>query len=289
MISFPFTSQVSYDADGMPLYDRAADSAVLRGLIKRYFSTGVFGIPATGLQITAGEGMTVTVLPGAFNIEGVTGWEDSNRTLALEAADALDRIDLVVLRLDDSLSARKTDLYIVKGVASDSPAAPTLTRNSTVYELCLAQVFVPAGSTAVTTARITDTRLNTELCGTVGYALGAWSADPYFEQIQALVTELEGVIGGVLDGSEYMLKTEYAGSAAGVVKDSDALGGKPASAFATMAQGLSTDAMPLSGGTFTGNAVAISSNRAEACLRNIDVVDAAGNLVSTNSIRCVRK
>ena len=292
MISFPFTSQVSYDTDGMPLYDRAADSAVLRGLIKRYFTTGVFGSPPTGLQVTAGDGMSVAVLPGAFNIEGVTGWEDANRTLVLEAADALDRIDLVVLRLDDSQSARRTDLHIVKGAASDTPAAPAITRNSTVYELCLAQVFVPAASTAVTTSRVTDTRLNTEVCGTVGYQLGAWSADPYFAQIEAMITELEGAIGGVLDGSEYMLKTAYEGSAPGVVKDSGKLGGQPPSSFATAAQGLRADAaMPLAGGTFAGNAVACSVNRAGASLRNIEVrvTSTSGALQSTDKIVFVRK
>lgn len=209
MISFPFTSQVSYDTDGMPIYDRAADSAVLRGVIRRYFSTGVFGSPSSGLQVTAGDGMSVVVLPGAFNIEGVTGWEDTNRSMAIEAADTLDRIDLVVLRLDDSINARSVDLYIVKGTAASTPVVPELTRNSTVHELCLAQLYIPANSTGITTARITDTRLNTEVCGTVGYQLGAWSADPYFAQIEALIEDLETAIGGVLDGSEYMLKTQY--------------------------------------------------------------------------------
>lgn len=65
-------------------------------------------------------------------------------------------------------------------------------------------------------------------------------------------------------------------------------------AYATSAQGTKADnAMPKSGGTFTGNTVAYSSNRATdgGCLRNIEVrtSSATGTLQSTNKIIGIRK
>lgn len=61
---------------------------------------------------------------------------------------------------------------------------------------------------------------------------------------------------------------------------------------ATAAQGTKADnAMPKSGGTFTGNAVAYSTNRTTSGLRNIEIrtTSATGTLQSTNKIIGVRK
>ena len=59
---------------------------------------------------------------------------------------------------------------------------------------------------------------------------------------------------------------------------------------ATAAQGtLADNAMPKSGGTFTGNAVAYSTNRTGANLRNISVQNSSSTEVSTNRIIMKRK
>lgn len=47
--------------------------------------------------------------------------------------------------------------------------------------------------------------------------------------------------------------------------------------------------MPIAGGTFTGNAIAYSTNRNSACLRNIVVQNSSGTAQSTNYIIGVRK
>ena len=59
---------------------------------------------------------------------------------------------------------------------------------------------------------------------------------------------------------------------------------------ATTALDLANAAMPISGGTFTGNAIAVSFNRSGECLRNIEIGDQAGTIaVSTNRINFNRK
>jgi len=71
--------------------------------------------------------------------------------------------------------------------------------------------------------------------------------------------------------------------------NADTLNGQTASYYAA-ASALST-LMPKSGGTFTGDAVAYSTNRTTSGLRNIEVrtTSATGTLQSTNKIIMVRK
>ena len=73
MQSYPFTSQVTYDEEELPVYDRAVDSAFLRQVFKAYFSDGVFYRPSTSLQVEVDSGMQVAVLPGAVHIQGAIG------------------------------------------------------------------------------------------------------------------------------------------------------------------------------------------------------------------------
>ena len=74
------------------------------------------------------------------------------------------RIDRVVLRYD--AAAKKTRLQVLDGTPdSASPAAPAITRTELIYDLCLAEIKRPAGSTAVTVADIYDTRADETVCG----------------------------------------------------------------------------------------------------------------------------
>lgn len=95
-------------------------------------------------------------------------------------------------------------------------------------------------------------------------------------------------------GAADMRKAVYDTNDSGVVdaaENAQKLGGQLPSAFATAAQGLRADnAMPKEGGTFTGDVVACSTNRANASLRNIAIYDSTGATVqSTNCIHMVRK
>ena len=63
-----------------------------------------------------------------------------------------------------------------------------------------------------------------------------------------------------------------------------------AAAAAATAQTTANNAMPKGGGTFIGNTIAYSNNRAYACIRNIEVLSADWNPnIVTNYIRCIRK
>ena len=82
MNSYPFTSQVTYDEQGLPEYDRAVDSAFLRKVFAQYFSDGIFYKPTSALQVTVDAGMNIKVLPGVCHIQGAVGIEERERVLA---------------------------------------------------------------------------------------------------------------------------------------------------------------------------------------------------------------
>lgn len=203
MQSFPFTSQKSYDEHGKPVYDRAVDSTILRNMWKFFFTNGVFPNPGTNFSVIADNGMQIKVRPGHAMINGAICYEDKDRVLTVQAAETNDRIDIVVLRLNDDVSARKIDLYIVKGTAASAPSAPAPTRLGGIYELVLAQLYVSANSSTITQERITDTRLNTEMCGYVN-AIDIVDTTDIFNQYQAALNKymqlVENAIGDTLAG-----------------------------------------------------------------------------------------
>lgn len=207
LIAYPFTSQVTYDEQGLPLYDRAVDAEILRIIQRQYFTDGVFADPATSFQVTpTGGGLSVQVAPGACHILGTTGYKTTPTTITFEPAGSADVTYGITLRWNDSLDVRAIQIDAVRGTGS---ALPVYTRTDTIHEKFTAYVRVRAGADTIEVADIEDTRLNTTLCGLVRLPMTVPDTDPYFVQIQAYIDHLEEVIDNIIDGSEYMLKAQY--------------------------------------------------------------------------------
>ena len=155
---------VLYPANGFD-FDAADVAAYLAGLTSGVFS-GAEDFPVTaagGLKITVGAGRG-WVHPSRFTGYSITKRESDTLTMPL-ADPALPRIDRIVMRYD--AGARAASLHVLQGTASSTPTAPAISRTELIYDLCLAEITRPAGSTAVTTGQITDTRLDEKLCGIV--------------------------------------------------------------------------------------------------------------------------
>ena len=155
---------VLYPANGYD-FDAADVAAHLAGL-----TSGVFS-GAEDFPVTAAGGLTVTVGAGRgwVHPSRFTGYSITKReadTLALPLADpSLPRIDRIVIRYD--AGARAASLQVLQGTASSTPTAPAISRTELTYDLCLAEIARPAGSTSISTGQITDTRLDEALCGLV--------------------------------------------------------------------------------------------------------------------------
>lgn len=138
--------------------------------------------------------MTVNVSGGYANIEGAIAIEEEIRTLNLEASSSFDRIDRVVLRLNDNIDSRKIDLYIIKGNAEQNPVAPPIIRNDSVYDLSLATIYINANSTSISQSKITDTRLDSNVCGLVAQAVNGIDTSELYKQMMNDLKELEKAI-----------------------------------------------------------------------------------------------
>lgn len=153
---------VTYPLNGID-YD-AADAA-------GYTATRTSGVYSSeeDFAVTAAGGLSVTVSAGVgwvhpARFEGYSVIMREAETLTLALADGQrTRIDSIVLRYD--AAARKSSLLVLQGTPDTQPTAPGISRTALLYDLCLAQISRPAGSTTIVAGHITDTRLDPALCG----------------------------------------------------------------------------------------------------------------------------
>ena len=155
IITYPLQG-ITYDADDASGYLATRLSGV-------YSAEEDFSVTAQGglsVQVSAGQAW---VRPARFKGHSII--MEQPTTVALTAADPVrSRIDRIVLRYD--AAAKKTRLQVLDGTPdSASPAAPAITRTELIYDLCLAEIKRPAGSTSVTAADIYDTRADETVCG----------------------------------------------------------------------------------------------------------------------------
>ena len=179
---------VLYPANGYD-FDAADVAAYLAGLTSGVFS-GAEDFPVTaagGLKVTVGAGRG-WVHPSRFTGYSITKRESDTLTMPL-ADPSLPRIDRIVMRYD--AGARAASLQVLQGTASSTPTAPAISRTELIYDLCLAEITRPAGSTAVTTGQITDTRLDEKLCGIVRDGVTGIPTDELLAAAKERIGELE--------------------------------------------------------------------------------------------------
>ena len=192
LTAFPYDSEViRYESDGMPVYDRAITSKEYRNLFLKYFTEGVFPNPSDNFQIVENSTQGALVKKGYANVRGVLIELKQDTPIIFEQADSLDRIDRVVLRHDDTKSVRYADVVILKGSPSNSPQAPNITRDETIWDIVLADVRIRKNSSNVTQAQITDRRLDSELCGIVAGTIKEVDTTTLYNQIQSDLSQFK--------------------------------------------------------------------------------------------------
>lgn len=127
------------------------------------YSNGVLPV-GEQFQVLVTEGLKLKVTAGYAWLNGYWILNDSDYMLTVDAPDGiLNRIDRIVLQWNRE--NRETAIVVKKGAYSSDAAAPELQRDADAYELCIAQINVTAGATAITQADVTDTRPDSALCG----------------------------------------------------------------------------------------------------------------------------
>nr|DAV16594.1 MAG TPA: Receptor Binding Protein [Caudoviricetes sp.] len=182
IITYP-ENGITYDADDASGYLATRLSGV-------YSAEEDFAVTAQGglsVQVSAGQAW---VRPARFKGRSII--MEQPTTVALTAADPVrSRIDRIVLRYD--AAAKKTRLQVLEGVPdSAGPAAPAITRTELIYDLCLAEIKRPAGSTAVTVADIYDTRADETVCGVMRDGVTGIPTGTLVQQFRAVIDALKG-------------------------------------------------------------------------------------------------
>lgn len=186
-----FNSEIiGYDAENMPVFDRAEEASFFAKYFSQFISNGVFPNPSTNMQVLATEGMNIKVDIGTCYVNGYMGWVEPAETYEIEESDLQPRIDRVVARLD--FTTKDIQIKIKKGTPLGNPVAPELQRDYDIYELGLADIRVNANAIEITQENITDLRLNTELCGIVANQLQHVDTTTLFNQYQAWLSRVTG-------------------------------------------------------------------------------------------------
>ena len=148
-------------------WDRLYFAEDFASYFSSFIGNGVFPNPSTGLQvISIDNNYCIRVKSGKAWINGYYYQNTDDFNLNLDIADGiLDRIDRIVLSLN--FNTRSINLKVKKGTFASSPIAPSLQRDSDIFELALADIKITHGSIGINQANITDLRLNKELCGIV--------------------------------------------------------------------------------------------------------------------------
>lgn len=196
-------------------YDRVYLAEHFARYFANFIGNGVFAGKSSELMVRQKESadMSVRVLAGQGFINGYFYENTDELSLAIDNADGvLNRIDSIVLRWDKY--ERVIRIAVEKGTPASSPSAPMLKRNDDYFELELAKISIKAGATRITQVDITDTRLDSEVCGFVvstvehidtaefNAQLDAWVKEfklDSYEEIDSLVKQLEALIANAGD------------------------------------------------------------------------------------------
>jgi hypothetical protein len=128
--------------------------------------------------------MTIKLPTGKAWINGYFYYNSSDLALTIDTADGvLHRKDNIVIRWD--LADRAITAVVVKGTPGSSPSAPAVVRTAEQYDLKIAEIYIAAGTTTITQGMITDTRLNSTVCGIATQTVETISTTTLYNQIQA--------------------------------------------------------------------------------------------------------
>ena len=179
IITYPLNG-VTYDAEDVSTYLCTRTSGV-------YAKDTNYAVSVTGPR-------QITVAPGLAwinydDFKGVSACSREAVNLTVPDADGtLPRIDRVVLQFDTA--ANLTAVKLKPGTPAAAPEPPAILQNHNQYELGLCTVSVPAGSSGVTAADITDTRADEDVCGVMRDGVKGIPTAQLQAQALAMLTQL---------------------------------------------------------------------------------------------------
>ena len=183
IITYPLNGVV-YSAEDVATYLCTRTSGV-------YSKETNFAVSITGTR-------QITVAPGLAwinydDFKGVSVCSREENVLTVPEADnTLNRVDRVVLQFDTSENI--TAIKLKTGTPAVAAQPPDILQNHNQYELGLCTISVPAGSTAVTAADITDTRADETVCGVMRDGVTGIPTAQLQAQVKAMLDSLQAEV-----------------------------------------------------------------------------------------------
>ena len=180
IITYPLDG-VTYSAEDVATYLCTRTSGV-------YAKDSNFAVSITGTR-------QITIAPGLAWInyadcKGVSVCSREDTVLTVPDADnTLNRVDRVVLQFDTS--SNLTVIRLKTGTPAVAAQPPDILQNHNQYELGLCTISVPAGSAAVTSADITDTRTDEAVCGLMRDGVTGIPTETLLAQYTAILTAMQ--------------------------------------------------------------------------------------------------
>ena len=193
IITYPLNGVV-YSAEDVATYLCTRTSGV-------YSKETNFAVSNTGTR-------QITVAPGLAwinydDFKGVSVCSREENVLTVPEADnTLNRVDRVVLQFDTSENI--TAIKLKTGTPAVAAQPPDILQNHNQYELGLCTISVPAGSTAVTAADITDTRADETVCGVMRDSVTGIPTAQLQAQVKAMLDSLQAEV----DSRSFYTKAE---------------------------------------------------------------------------------
>ena len=201
IITYPLNG-VTYDAEDVSTYLCTRTSGV-------YAKDTNYAVSVTGPR-------QITVAPGLAwinydDFKGVSACSREAVNLTVPDADStLPRIDRVVLQFDTA--ANLTAVKLKPGTPAAAPEPPAILQNHNQYELGLCTVSVPAGSSVITAADITDTRADEAVCGVMRDGVKGIPTAQLQAQALAIMTQLSTELHTKLDALDAAIAAVESGS-----------------------------------------------------------------------------
>ena len=180
IITYPLDG-VTYSAEDVATYLCTRTSGV-------YAKDSNFAVSITGTR-------QITIAPGLAwinydDFKGVSVCSREDTVLTVPDADnTLNRVDRVVLQFDTS--SNFTAIRLKTGTPAVAAQPPDILQNHNQYELGLCTISVPAGSAAVTSADITDTRTDEAVCGLMRDGVTGIPTETLLAQYTAILTAMQ--------------------------------------------------------------------------------------------------
>lgn len=196
MTTYPL-NDVEYNAEAAELFHCTRTSGI--------FAEGHFSISATGYDNVLEIGKGIAWIKNTEFSGKVVAQKEPVSVDAGISDSSLPRIDAVAIRFD--ANSNSTNIVVKKGTPSSSPVPPSVEREEYAYELHLFHIRRRAGATSISSADISDLRLNADYCGLMADSVTRVDTEAIEAQINGLIKRLDAAIAQTQGGVGFVSKT----------------------------------------------------------------------------------